>query len=146
METRPTILLPASVGIALLLACAVAFLTAFASSPPAAAASSDKGASFAARCDFSHRKSDDPIVHPGKPGAAHSHDFFGNRSTNAFSTYQSMIGARTTCSRPEDTAGYWFPTVSWKDQVGTQTLKANRVVFYYRAARTTELSSPSPPT
>jgi Domain of unknown function (DUF1996) len=131
-----TILLPASVGIALLLACAVALLVALASAPTASAASFEHGASFAVRCDFSHRLSDDPIKFPGQPGASHSHDFFGNESTDAFSTYQSMTasGASTTCSRPEDKAGYWIPTVSWKDSKGTQTtLTANRAVFYYRA-------------
>jgi Domain of unknown function (DUF1996) len=131
-----TILLPASVGIALLLACAVALLVALASAPTASAASFEHGASFAVRCDFSHRLSDDPIKFPGQPGASHSHDFFGNESTDAFSTYQSMTasGASTTCSRPEDKAGYWIPTVSWKDSKGTQTtLMANRAVFYYRA-------------
>jgi Domain of unknown function (DUF1996) len=130
---RQTILLPASVGIAVLLACVVALLAALASAPAASAASSDHGASFAVRCDFSHRLSDDPIVYPGKPGASHSHDFLGNKSANAKSTYQTMIAAPTTCSRPEDTAGYWFPTVSWKDQKGAQTLTAYRTVFYYRA-------------
>jgi hypothetical protein len=129
------ILLPASVGIAVLLACVVALLAALASAPAASAASRDHGASFAVRCDFSHRLSDDPIVHPGEPGAAHSHDFLGNTTTKFDSTYGSMSksGTPTTCSRPEDTAGYWIPTVSWKDQKGTQTLKPTRAVFYYRA-------------
>ena len=130
---RRTILLPASVGIAGLLACVVALLAALASATAASAASSDHGASFAVRCDFSHRLSDDPIVYPGKLGASHSHDFLGNKSANAKSTYQTMIAAPTTCSRPEDTAGYWFPTASWKDQKGAQTLTAYRTVFYYRA-------------
>jgi hypothetical protein len=100
-----TILLSASIGIAVLLACAVGLFVALAMAPAASAASFEHGASFAARCDFSHRAPDDPIVHPNKPGAAHSHDFFGSRSTDAFSTYQSMTAAPTTCSRPEDTAG-----------------------------------------
>jgi hypothetical protein len=84
---RKTVLVSTHIGIVVLLACVVALLAAFASSPAASAASREKGASFAVRCDFSHRASDDPIVHPGDPGAAHSHDFFGNRSTDAFSTY-----------------------------------------------------------
>jgi len=130
---RQTALLSASVGIAVLLACAVALLAALASAPAASAASREHGASFAVRCDFSHRASDDPIVHFGEPGAAHSHDFLGNTSTKFDSTYQSMIAAPTTCSRPEDTAGYWIPTVSWKDQQGTHILTSNRAVFYYRA-------------
>ena len=27
---------------------------------------------FVTRCTFSHRLADDPIVHPGQPGASHS--------------------------------------------------------------------------
>jgi hypothetical protein len=135
MEMRKTILLPASVGIATLLACAVALLAALASAPSASAASFEHGASFAARCNFSNRAQVDPVVAPGGT-SAHMHDFFANKSTDASSTYNTMSasGATTTCSRPEDTAGYWIPTVSWKDTKGTQTtLTANRAVFYYRA-------------
>ena len=111
---RKTILLPASVGIALLLACAVAILAALASAPTATAASIDHGASFAVRCNFSHRAQVDPIRVPGVP-SGHMHDFFGNKNTNANSTYKSMTASTaTTCSRPEDKAGYWIPTVSWK--------------------------------
>jgi hypothetical protein len=135
MEMRKTILLPASVVVAMLLACGVALLAALASAPSASAASFEHGASFAARCNFSHHKQVDPVVAPGGT-SAHMHDFFGNKSTDATSTYDTMTatGVATTCSRPEDTAGYWIPTVSWKDTKGTQTtLTANRAVFYYRA-------------
>ena len=59
-------------------------------------------------CPHSHFNRDDPIVHPGEPGAAHLHEFIGNRTMNAHSTYKASVGASTTC--PEnDTAGYWFP-------------------------------------
>jgi hypothetical protein len=116
------------------LACAtVALLDALTTAPAVSAVSSDHGASFAVRCDFSHRASDDPIVYPGKPGASHSHDFFGNESTDAFSTYRSMIKKGrpkgTTCTRPLDTAAYWMPTLKWNGN----TLDSNRAVFYYRA-------------
>ena len=124
-----TILLLASAALAVLLASGVAFLAALASAPSASAASRDHGASFAVRCDFTHRNSDDPIVHPGQQGAAHRHDFFGNRSTKFDSTYASMLTAPTSCTRPEDTAGYWFPTVKWNGK----NLQAHRAVFYYRA-------------
>ncbi len=67
---------------------------------------------FTTQCRFSHRGPDDPIVSPGKPGASHSHDFFGNVSTNAGSTHQSLLAADTTCRRPGDTAAYWVPTLS----------------------------------
>jgi hypothetical protein len=135
MRMRRTILLPASVGIALVLACAVAILASLASASSATAASIDHGASFATRCNFSHRAQVDPIRVPGSP-SGHMHDFFGNNSTDAFSTYQTMTagGATTTCSRPEDTLGYWIPTVSWKNSRGKlTTLTATRGVFYYRA-------------
>ena len=130
---RQTILLPASVGLAVFLACVVALLAALASAPVASAASGDTGASFAIFCDFSHRATDDPIVHPNDSGASHRHDFFGNRSTNADPTYERMLGQETTCTRDEDTAAYWFPTVSWKDQNGTSVRTPNRTIFYYRA-------------
>jgi hypothetical protein len=112
------------------LGCAtVALLVVLNTAPAASAASSDHGASFAVRCDFSHRAPDDPIVHFGKPGAAHSHDFFGNRSTKYNSTYKGLLAAGTTCSRFADRAAYWMPTVKWNGK----TLDSNRAVFYYRA-------------
>jgi hypothetical protein len=89
----------------------VAVLAAVASliavlTPAASARSSDHGASFAVRCDYvlepDRRLPDDPIVHPGMPGIAHGHDFFGNLTTNADSTYDSLLGQETTCTRPED--------------------------------------------
>jgi hypothetical protein len=144
---RNTFLLPVSVGIALLLACVVALLAALAAVPAASAASSEHGASFAVRCDFSHRAAVDPVVFPYPPGNpegpdsnnehdSHSHDFLGNKTTAYNSTYDGseagsvkMINQPTTCSRPEDTAGYWFPTLSWNGVVKD----AYRVVFYYRA-------------
>jgi hypothetical protein len=134
MEMRKTTLLSASVVVAMLLACAMAFLAALASAPTASAASFEHGASFAVRCDFSHRAQVDPVVAPGGT-SDHMHDFFGNRSTDASSTYDTMTatGVATTCSRPEDTGAYWIPTVSWKDKNGLNTLTANRAVFYYRA-------------
>jgi hypothetical protein len=67
---------------------------------------------FAVRCGFSHRNQDDPIVHPGEPGRSHDHTFFGNRSTNAFSTPASLgDDGRTTCNDRADTSAYWAPTL-----------------------------------
>jgi hypothetical protein len=65
---------------------------------------------FVVSCTFSHRLPDDPIVHPGAPGASHMHDFFGNTAVDALSTYSQLRKAPTTCARPADTAGYWMPT------------------------------------
>src|SRR5215216_5538875 len=115
--------------VAATLVATLALVAVLAMTPAASAASRNNGASFAVRCNFSHRLSDDPIVHFGHPGAAHSHDFFGNRSTNARSWYGSLLAHGTTCLRPSDKAAYWMPTVKWNGN----TLTSNRAVFYYRA-------------
>src|SRR4029077_5809887 len=74
--------------------------------PPAQAAQVGQ---FVLRCGYSHSLTDDPIVFPGQPGASHLHDFFGNVSANASSTFESMLAGETTCRVPSDTAGYWAP-------------------------------------
>jgi hypothetical protein len=60
-------------------------------------------------CDFSHAAQDDPIVFPGMPGAAHVHNFYGNATTDAFSTLESLTPGPSTCNVPGDNAGYWVP-------------------------------------
>jgi hypothetical protein len=65
--------------------------------------------SFSMVCPADHSAPDDPIVYPNQPGVSHLHDFFGNRSTNAFSTEASMRAGTTTCPVGADTAGYWSP-------------------------------------
>ena len=45
---------------------------------------------FIGNCRFSHRNTDDPIVFANTPGASHDHSFVGNRTTNAFSTVDSL--------------------------------------------------------
>jgi hypothetical protein len=80
-------------------------------------------------CGFSHSAPDDPIVFPGQAGAAHLHEFFGNRSTNASSTYASMLGRPTTCPFAGDTAGYWMPALF--NSAG-QRIPARRMTVYYR--------------
>jgi Domain of unknown function (DUF1996) len=66
---------------------------------------------FVVVCKFSHRAGDDPIVHPGSPGASHDHTFFGNVATDALSTPASLRSSATSCSRSGDTAAYWAPTL-----------------------------------
>jgi hypothetical protein len=129
LSTRSCAAWAATALVVAMLAGILVLISAFATAPPASARSSDHGASFAVRCDFSHRAPDDPIVHPGHQGMAHSHDFFGNTSTKYNSTYKSLHAAATTCTRSKDTAAYWMPTVKWNGRV----LESNRAVFYYRA-------------
>ena len=67
---------------------------------------------FAVReCLRTNTAPDDPIVYPGQPGAAHLHEFFGNTSTDAYSTTKSLLAANTTCEIKGDTAAYWVPAL-----------------------------------
>jgi hypothetical protein len=75
-------------------------------------AADEDDALFTVDCTFSHRAPDDPIVHPGHPGASHSHEFFGSVATDADSTGPALRGTTTTCEDTEDTAAYWVPTLS----------------------------------
>jgi len=59
---------------------------------------------FLSVCLPSHVAKDDPIVHPGEPGASHQHEFFGNTTTDANSTYESLRAGGTTCRIAADKA------------------------------------------
>jgi hypothetical protein len=94
------------------LALALALLAVVAASPAPEASAASARPNFVLRCKYTHTLADDPIVFPGQPGVAHSHDFFGNPSTNAASTVGSMQAAASECRDRGDTAGYWAPTAS----------------------------------
>jgi hypothetical protein len=113
--------------------CAIAlFLAGLAMLSPANAA--DSGV-LEVKCSFSHRSMDDPIVFPNQAGAAHTHDFFGNTSVNASSTYSSMIAAGTTCRENADTAGYWIPAI-----IGPNgPVNAAHMNAYYRGDASTKV-------
>lgn len=49
-----------------------------------------------------NRKNDDPIRFPGQPGAAHTHDQFGNVGWDAYSTGQSMLDFGGSPPEPTD--------------------------------------------
>lgn len=86
---------------------------------------------FVSVCTFSHRGPDDPIVKFNQPGASHSHDFFGNVTTAANSTFDSLSAGGTTCSRAKDTAAYWVPTL----MVDGQAVTPIGINAYYRTGR-----------
>jgi len=91
-------------------------------------------ARFVSRCTFSHAASDDPIVFPGQPGVSHLHHFLGNRSTDAFSTYESLRAApSTTCAPAADATAYWQPALL----VDGVPLAPQLVSFYARGPRAT---------
>jgi len=110
------------------LACAVAVAVGL----PAADTSQAgpvKGGEIVAFCPLSHRAKDDPIVFPRRPGKSHSHDFYGNRSTNPHTTLFTLDGSSTNCAPRSDRSAYWVPTV-YDDKTPVRTRKAT---FYYRA-------------
>ena len=85
---------------------------------------------FVVKCGYSHTATNDPIVHAGMPGMSHSHDFFGNETTDAGSTAESLLGQATTCNQQRDTAAYWAPTLYDHDQAVVPL----GLVAYYRPA------------
>lgn len=83
---------------------------------------------FNATCDYSHSKPDDPIVLPGLAGASHMHSFFGNKSTDAFSTTQSLLDNKaTTCAPAEDLSAYWIPSL----YEGNRAVEPENMIVYY---------------
>lgn len=142
--------LMAALAAALAVAVTVVGLTAAPSLSASKAGGASAGAARAATfgsiqvvCRSSHTNSDDPIVYPGQRGAAHQHDFFGNTSTDAFSTATRLAGKPTTCSRRGDTAAYWTPTLLNNGR----RVVPDRVVAYYRTSRISDVASirPFPP-
>lgn len=88
------------------------------------------GGQFLTSCPLSHQRNDDPIMHRGHPGMSHPHDFFGNASTDATSTYASMIDEPSTCSDIGDHSAYWVPAL----YLDGERVTPKRVDAYYRVA------------
>ena len=73
---------------------------------------------------------DDPIIYPGKPGAAHLHQFFGNTKANAYSTYSTLRAAGdSTCMSPLNRSAYWMPAML--DGKGS-VVRPDYVSIYYK--------------
>lgn len=87
-----------------------------------------RGSEFRAECRSSHRRGDDPIVFPGRAGVSHIHEFFGNTTTDAHSTLQSLRLGGTNCDPVSDKSAYWVPTLY---QNGTP-VAPERVTIYYQ--------------
>ena len=83
---------------------------------------------FRVLCGSSHVAPDDPIVHPNMPGMSHLHQFFGNQTTNAASTAQSLANQATTCSAAADSSAYWVPML-FQNGVAVPAMSA---LIYYR--------------
>ena len=85
---------------------------------------------FIVECGFDRFLPDDPIVHPGRAGASHLHQFFGAVDVSVSSTYDGLLAGETTCGQVADTASYWTPTLVDPDGVPVAPIGA---VAYYRA-------------
>lgn len=88
------------------------------------------GAQFLTTCRFSHTLDDDPILHHGLPGESHRHEFFGNASTDASSTFTSLVATETTCNDDGDRSAYWVPALF----VDGKRVEPTRADAYYRVA------------
>lgn len=111
--------------------------------PPSAAP--DVVGAFRFICMPGQLKSDDPIVYPGQPGKSHLHQFFGNDTADANSTYTSLRAAgNSTCMSPVNRSAYWMPAVlNGKGQV----VRPDYVSIYYKRRPLSDpiISDPSHP-
>lgn len=71
---------------------------------------------------------------------SHMHTFYGNKSTDAFTTLASLSAASpSSCGRgmgTSDLSGYWVPSLMKKNADGTSTVvtsEQNNTVYYRRA-------------
>jgi len=96
------------------------------------ATSQAASAGWLLKCGLARSLPDDPIVHPAHAGMSHLHDFFGNTSVNAASTYKSMLAAGTTCPS-WDTAGYWAPALLRNGVKVNPAGQGVREQIYFRA-------------
>jgi hypothetical protein len=96
---------------------------------PGSAAADLEGA-FRFLCQAGQVLADDPIVFPGQPGKSHLHQFYGNTSANAYSTYNSLrTSGQSTCVNRGNRSGYWMPALL--DGKGN-VIRPDYVAIYYK--------------
>jgi len=90
---------------------------------------------FRAACEYSHFSYDDPIVFPGESGRSHLHMFFGNTTTNAFTTTETLLDAGGgTCNGFElNRSAYWTPALL--DGQGNVVVP-DKIILYYKSKDT----------
>ena len=100
----------------------------------------DARGSFVVGCAWSHTLRDDPILAPFRPGASHSHDFFGNVATDAMNVRSDLFEGETTCRDADDTAAVWSPTAYVE---GTRVIPIRARSYYFGRARRTVADMPA---
>ena len=108
--------------------------TIFASYMPNPNPPSENVGAFRFLCGPGQLSYDDPIVYPGQPGKAHLHQFYGNMSANAYSTFASLrAGGSSTCgspsANPANRSAYWMPALL--DGKGN-VIQPDTVDLYYK--------------
>jgi hypothetical protein len=98
---------------------------------------------FQANCTVTRDLPDDPIVHPGHPGASHMHSFLGNATTDASTTLASLKSGGTSCRVLGDRSGYWMPTLYNGDKVVDPV--GPQIVYYKSGVRDYTSVRPFPP-
>ena len=97
--------------------------------------SGDKLGAFRFACSAGQLSYNDPIVYPGQPGKSHLHQYYGNTTTDAYSTHASLRAAGgSTCNfTGKDIAAnrsaYWIPAML--DGKGN-VVKPDHITDYYK--------------
>lgn len=81
-------------------------------------------------CVTSHFSYDDPVVFPGRTGAAHAHMFWGNTDADAFSTGQSLMSSgNSSCEGgTANRSSYWMPVMF--NELNEATVPESIFVYY----------------
>lgn len=96
---------------------------------PGTAAPDNVGA-FRFMCEPGQISYDDPVVFPGQPGKSHLHQWFGNLSANANSTYKSLrTTGDSTCVNILNRSAYWMPAML--DGKG-HVVRPDYIAVYYK--------------
>lgn len=95
-------------------------------------AAPDNLGAFRFICSPGHLLSDDPIVYPGQAGKSHPHQFFGNYSANANSTYATFRSTGiTSCLNEANRSAYWMPAMY---NGAGKAIRPDLISIYYKRA------------
>ncbi|MDR9391390.1 MAG: DUF1996 domain-containing protein [Trueperaceae bacterium] len=105
----------------------------------------DGTGAFRTHCLETHVAFDDPLVHPGEPGAAHEHVFLGNPDVDAYTTQASLF--ETTETRCDggtlNRSAYWMPTLY--DADGDRIRFVDPLIYYKTGYHLDPTSIVAPP-
>lgn len=83
-------------------------------------------------CVVSHFSHDDPIVHPGRQGAAHAHMFWGNTGADHASTAASLLNSGNSSCEGGITnrSSYWVPALF---NASNEVVLPESIFVYYKS-------------